>query len=352
MTFRLRSQWFMGLAVMSLSGCLYSSVPATRLSSTAPRLARPKGPLPIEVRREPEMVAAGYRPEMLPMPADSANGYRTTSKPFGPLTWGAVSAGGVPYANTDNLDAPSEATPELVSSRWEPPQDPHRAAEFPEEIRKEPWLVGVIRCYLEHRPDDAAPEFAHIDEPSRQVLMTLLPLTVRAAEGQLMESGPKEIAQYVNGLQFVLSQLRPRAALTMEKVCFCRMIRGFGKIEALGAKPSFLPGEMADVYLELRNVASRPHRTEQGDYRTHLRSRLEIRNFAGERVWGPQEFDKPDDTLTPQHDYYQHYRLQMPSLPAGNYTLLLEVRDVPTGRQTSEALEFTVAPWGKTGRSN
>lgn len=317
----------------------------------APRHLPRRAPSSVRPNLEPELLTeAAYRPDTTAAVTATVGENNSSTAESGPRTWGAVSIGGVPYTATAEPREWTAASAELVSSRWDHEQAPSRAADLPKEIVEEPWLLGVVRCYLENRPDDAAPQFNRLDETSRQVLMTLVPLTVRASEGRLTEADPKEVGQYVDGLQFVLNQLRPKASLKMDRVCFCRMIRGFGKIEALEANPSFLPGEMADVYLELRNVASRPHRSERGDYRTHLRSRLEIRNRSGERLWGPQDFDKPDDTLTPQHDYYQHYRLQMPNLPPGCYTLHLEVRDVPTGRHASEALEFTVAPWGNAAR--
>ncbi|MCX7702155.1 MAG: hypothetical protein N2039_14865 [Gemmataceae bacterium] len=351
MKFRYRLRWTVGLIGALLPGCLSAGGPATPWAVQTPRPIPRRLSPSTRPNREPELVtAAAYRPEVDTVAARPETDGASAESVASLRTWGTVSVGGIPYGATSEPQASTAAAPELVSSRWDHEQAPSRAADLPKEIVEEPWLLGVIRCYLEKRPDDAAIELNRLDDTSRQVLMTLLPLTVQAAEGKLGETEPREMAQYVEGLQFVLNHLRPKAALRMDKACFCRMIRGFGKIEALGVNPSFMPGEMADVYLELRNVASRPHRSDKGDYRTHLRSRLEIRNRSGERLWGPQDFDKPDDTLTPQHDYYQHYRLQMPNLPPGTYTLHLEVRDVPTGRHASEALEFTVAPWGNAAR--
>lgn len=356
MRHRLGVSLSLGLACVATTGCLTSRWSPTRVGG--PTLARPvlrdagatTGGTPVG-----GVTAAGYRPETVSTSVgDISDPGPTTTHPNVKssryLAMGMVSVGGLPYPSSAGDAADRGQKNEVLPSRWEHEQQPSRAAELPKEIVDEPVLLCAVRCYLENRPQDAVPQLAKIEEPSRQVLVTLLPLTVRAAEGRLSRSDPEEISLFVDGLQVVLGQLRPRAALVMDKLCFCRLIRGFGKIDALEGNPSFLPGEMVDVYLELRNVTSRPHRTERGDFRTHLRSQLEIRNREGQVVWGPQQFDKPDDSLTPQHDYYQHYRLQVPSLPPGRYTLHLAVRDVPTGRTVERDLAFTVGPGGTTVR--
>jgi len=146
--------------------------------------------------------------------------------------------------------------------------------------------------------------------------------------------------------------LRPHAALVMDKCCFCREIRRFGVFEALSAKPTFQPGQMVEVYTEVRNVQSVGYRSRRGDYRTHLRSSLTIKRATGEGVWRSDPFDRPEDTQTPQHDYFQHYRLQVPPLEPGPYVLHLEVTDVPTGRTVRRGLEFTIGPTGGSAQSD
>jgi hypothetical protein len=219
----------------------------------------------------------------------------------------------------------------------EEPSTQKPAAAGPEE----PPLLHALRCFLEKRPDDFRETLKTLDASQRDVLQTLIPLMVNVGDGQFAKSDPRELAAAVDQLQALLWVLRPRAALVMDKFCFCREVKKFGQFEALGSKQSFRPGDMVEVYAEIRNVSSVPRRSEHGEYRTHLRSRLEIRAPSGEMV---KFFDcgKPDETLTPQHDYYQAYRFSIPEAPAGAYTLNLEVRDVPTGRKVKQKLEFQI----------
>lgn len=206
---------------------------------------------------------------------------------------------------------------------------------------EEPPLLHAVRCFLEKRPDDFRETLKSLEAGQRDILQTLIPLMVNVSDGRLAKSDPREIAGAVDQLQSLLWALRPRAALVMDKFCFCREVQKFGKFEAVSAKQTFKPGDMVEVYAEIRNVSSVPRRSDHGEYRTHLRSRLEIRAPSGEMV---KFFDcgKPDETLTPQHDYYQAYRFSIPDAPAGAYTLNLEVRDVPTGRKVKQKLEFQI----------
>jgi hypothetical protein len=271
-----------------------------------------------------------------------------------PLTLGA-SRCGMPLRTRDDTASPNKPAQMLLTSSRE-----LRAAEkistavpgkLPDSITGESPVVTALKFYLEKDPESAKKELSKLDDTSRDILMTLLPLTARVGSNGLAKADPQEIAIVVDKLQGLLWTLRPKAALVMDKCCFCREIRRFGVFESLDGMPTFQPGEMVEVYAEVRNVASEVRRSKRGDYRTHLRSSLDIRRGGGEVVWSGKQFDKPDDTLTPQHDYFQHYRLQVPQLGLGSYVLHLEVTDVPTGRTVARDLEFTITPTGGPAQS-
>ncbi len=222
-----------------------------------------------------------------------------------------------------------------------PAKDETAPAKLPPAITEEPPLLHALRCYIEKRPEDFREALKSLDAAQRDLLQALIPLVVRVSDSGLAKADSREVAVVVDQLQSLLWMLRPRAALVMDKFCFCKQVTKFGKFEALGSKPTFRPGDMLEIYAEIRNVSSQPRRSEQGDFRAHLRSRLEIRAPAGEVVRAVM-CGKPDETLTPQHDYYQHYRFQLPDTPPGVYTLNLEATDVPTGRKVRQTLEFQV----------
>lgn len=236
-------------------------------------------------------------------------------------------------------DAETPTLPPLTLP--EAPRDSAAPGKLPATLTDESIILDAVKRSLEKRPDDVREALKSLDPAQREILMTLIPLTIRVGEGGLASADPREVALVVDQLEGLLWALRPRAALVMDKFCFCRKIRSFGRIEPLEDKPSFRPGEMVEVYAEIRNVSSQPHRTKQADFQTHLRSKLEIRESAGGVVY-VWKCDKTDATLTPQHDYYQHYRLQIPEARPGTYVLNLEAEDVPTGRKVNQKLVFRV----------
>ena len=220
-------------------------------------------------------------------------------------------------------------------------QEPAAPGKLPPTLIEESPIVDAVKSSVEKRPDGIRDALNSLDPARREILMTLIPLAVRVGEGGLASTDPHDVAVVVDQLQGLLWALRPRAALVMDKFCFCQRIEKFGKFKPLPAKPSFRPGEMVEVYAEFRNISSQPHRTEQGDFRTQLRGKLEIRNSAG-GVLLTKECNGLDETLTPQHDYFQHYRLRIPDARPGSYVLNLEAEDVPTGRKVKQKLEFQV----------
>jgi hypothetical protein len=94
------------------------------------------------------------------------------------------------------------------------------------------------------------------------------------------------------------------------------------------------------LYVEVRNFTSAPH---GDDFRTAVRMTIEVHNDKHEIVW---RFDPPalcEHSLSPRQDYCHLGRFALPAnLPAGAYTLVLKVSDVPTGRVTQRSLDFRV----------
>ena len=244
-------------------------------------------------------------------------------------------------ASTGPEPSPPAAKRESKKPIAEPTNDSKPPESVPPTLITEPPLLAAVRSCWEKRPEEFHESLSQLDSGRRDLLLALIPLTVRIGEGDLARSNPREIAEIVDHLQGLVLMLRPRAALVLDKFCFCRYIRKFGEFQPLADKPAFHPGEMVEVYAEIRNVSSMPHRSNNGDFRTHLHSKIQVRNSAG-KVIDSNGWDKPDDTLTPQHDYFQHFRFQIPDEQPGTYTIHLEARDVPTGRKVQQKLEFQI----------
>jgi hypothetical protein len=204
-------------------------------------------------------------------------------------------------------------------------------------------LVAALRCYMNKSPEQAARCLQEMEQPDRELVAALLPLAVRIADGGLKSADPEDLATVVANMQAMCEPLRERAALDVPKLCFCRPKAApaqFGSYELLEENHRFRPGELVGLYVEVRNFTSAPH---GDDFRTQVRMTIEVHNDRHETVW---RFDPPalnERSLSPRQDYCHVGRFALPAnLPAGAYTLVLKVSDVPTNRTKERSLDFRV----------
>jgi hypothetical protein len=193
-------------------------------------------------------------------------------------------------------------------------------------------LVGAFRCLLEKGPEEAAECLKRYGPEERECLLALLRLTAGLGEGDLDRLPPQELAEALDRLAALVQSLRPKAPLTLDKVCFCRKVGGFGRYEPVPQGHAFQagtgdrPGERVQVYAELRNFATRPR---DGAYENVLASALEVRNERGERVVALNPGTFVDRCQAPRQDYFLNIQVHVPPrLPPGRYTLWLTVKDV------------------------
>ncbi len=204
-------------------------------------------------------------------------------------------------------------------------------------------MLGALRCCLETRPADAVRFLERYDRPNQDLLLCLLPLAVRLSEGSLTQASPQEVSAILAELNSVMAPLRPRAALTISKMCCCRSIEKFGSYEPFPQQYRFRPNTLIQVYVELQHFTTEGH----GPIcRTRLASSVRIRDINNLIVWR-QDFPQdshPDQSRTPRHDYFLNCSFRVPQLPPGPYTLAIHVTDVPTQRTAERVLDFSVAP--------
>jgi hypothetical protein len=187
---------------------------------------------------------------------------------------------------------------------------------------------------LEKHRDEATALLQRYGQANRDMLFTLLRLSGHVGEGELERVPPQDLALMLDQLNTLALALRLRAPLALEKVCFCRKIVTFGVYDPLGPLPEFQaetpgrPGERVQVYAEVRNFASRA----QGLYfETHLAGALEIHNLQRERVYKKSMPPCVDRSRTLRQDYFVVFDFPLPPLPAGSYTLWVQVKDVTPG---------------------
>ena len=84
----------------------------------------------------------------------------------------------------------------------------------------------------------------------------------------------------------------------------------------------------------------------QGSFTTQLASSLVLRDADQHVVWRHDFGDRSyrDLSQTLRHDYFNNCRFCVPDVPPGQYTLVAEVTDVPTGKSAKRTLPLRVEP--------
>jgi len=233
------------------------------------------------------------------------------------------------------LVSPPEQGTENASPRHDGNAEP--TAEAP--------VLQALRCFLDKRPFEAVGWLGPYDKSSQDLLLSLLPFTVRLTEGGLEQCDSREASTVVEQMDRVADRvstlLRPRAKLTIKKMCFCSEMQGYGKYLPRPDGKGFLPGEQAVIYVELDNIWDERHGNA---YSIHLLSTVEIWDFKSHMLLRYQlPDDGPDVSQSERHDFYMRYCFAVPrELPPGFYVLSLKIIDEPTRREDSRTLDFRV----------
>jgi hypothetical protein len=201
-------------------------------------------------------------------------------------------------------------------------------------------LLLAVRAFQMNKPDEAVAHLRAYDPQSQQLLLSLLPALVRLSDGKLDQMKPEEMDLLLEQLTKAPSLLRSRASLQANNVRLCREVHNFAHVDPFPARHQFRPGDIVYLYMELTNFSCTPD--PKVGYTITLASNLELRDSAGQVVWRADPKEIPDIVSTPPHDYYRNYRLCIPNVPPGTYTLHVKTTDRPTGRVLSKAIEMNI----------
>src|SRR5438132_1953037 len=132
----------------------------------------------------------------------------------------------VPVKAAEEAEPPAEVI--TISSRNtedKPPQE-------------EP-LVSAVRCFINKHPAEAVEHLKQYDKSNQRLLLSWLPLTARLTEVSLDKAGPEELTILLDQMDGLLLPLRSRAALVIDRMCFCREIVQFGDYDLLSEVYAF-----------------------------------------------------------------------------------------------------------------
>ncbi len=186
------------------------------------------------------------------------------------------------------------------------------------------WRLRLIQLAF-HRDAEAMKVSRSLSPQAQNLLEALVrtAVAVRRVVRDPLLVGERELNR-VKELQELLAR---RIDLVVTSVALCRKVVTFGVYEEL-ADEALVAGRTtwAIVYSEIRNF--QVEQTDDGEYRTHLATRLEVLTEAGQSVWQHQEPDIADLCRQRRTDFFIAQRIELPpTLPAGNYVLKVMVED-------------------------
>ena len=258
------------------------------------------------------------------------------------------------------IEAPKIVEPNVSLKLPEPMATPQAALQAPPLAAlpapaplmsgSETVLLQAIKAFQNNRPQEALDCLKTLDSTNQELLMYLMPLMVRLSDGKNASLPPEELAMLVDRLQTASGMLKSKASLQMDRVCFCRGVRKFADLDQYPAGHEFHPGDMVFLYAELKNFTCEPVTTQPAagynaqtrGCNVRLTTTLELRDAKQNLIWRT-DLNKTDHSLTPPQDYYHTYRFCIPEkLPAGTYTLWVNILDKPSGRAVRKPVEMRV----------
>lgn len=218
-----------------------------------------------------------------------------------------------------------------------------------QEEKREP-LVEALDAILKNRHEEALQHLKVYDVETQDIFIRLLPPLTVLTRKKYADLNAEEIGLLHEQLHRLLTTLRPRLELSLGKVCFCEWVKAYGIYKPLPedhlfqAQHSQRPGDLVQLYVELNNFCSEPR---DGYFETVFSSVLEIRDARGQLVRSfPFEDRKhPLRSRAPLHDYFKNYSFYVPDLPAGTYTLIVQITDETNPsrpRQARKAVPFRI----------
>jgi hypothetical protein len=201
-------------------------------------------------------------------------------------------------------------------------------------------IVRAVRAFQDNKPDEAVECLKAYDPATQQILLSLLPALGRLGEGHLQQMKPEEMDVLLEQLTKVPNMLRPRASLQANNVRLCREVHNFAHVEPFPERHAFRSGDIVYLYMELANFSCVPD--PAGGYTITVASNLELKDGTGKVVWRADPKDVPDKVASTPVDYYRNFRLSVPNVPAGTYTLAIKTIDRPTSRSVEKSVELRV----------
>jgi hypothetical protein len=205
-------------------------------------------------------------------------------------------------------------------------------------VRRHVYL-RLLYLMAQH-PERALTAIPAIDAADQEFWQQTLWAMTNYFDVEHIPSAKDRAGQAAAQLATATQRLREQANLEIRNLAFCREIVYFGNFVRF-PRDEFRAGDALLLYAEIENFKS--ELTVDGQYRTLLRSTIEIFSPSGEIRW-QKEFPATEDLcVNYRRDYFHNYQFDIPDrLPLGPHTLKLTVFDELSGKAVSQSINFVV----------
>ena len=216
---------------------------------------------------------------------------------------------------------------------------PDTHAEAKNEFLKKQAHLRLLYLMAD-RQEDAMTAIPAVDAFQQEFWQQMVWAMSNALDTDQYADPHERAAQTVPPLSAALRQMREQSALTIKNMTFCRKISYFGNYERF-PRNDFTAGHEVLLYTEIENFVSSP--TADGEYRTSLKSLIEITDSQGKIVWTKGFPSTEDFCRNPRRDYFHNYQFYIPEdLSTGAYTLKLTIVDELSKKRASNSLNFVL----------
>jgi hypothetical protein len=193
---------------------------------------------------------------------------------------------------------------------------------------------------MSQRQEEALTAISGIDPSQQEYWQSLILAMSNSFDTAQFPDSTDRAAQVVAPLSAALRRVRETAPLTIKNMGFCRKISYFGNYERF-PRNEFTPGQEVLLYTEIENFVSST--TIDGEYRTLLKSLVEIVDQQGKVVWTKGFPSTEDLCRNPRRDYFHNYQFHIPrDLSTGTYSLKLTIEDELGHKRISNSLNFVL----------
>ena len=180
------------------------------------------------------------------------------------------------------------------------------------------------------QPEDAIKPVSHLNETEQEFLKELLYGLIVYFNSETTLENAQNKALVLQNLRRATDTLASLSNLEVRHAAFCTEVLSYGRYTEVDS-PEFHAGEEVLLYAEIDNFKSEQIETN-GQFETALLGSYEIRDLARRKV-AQHEFPLEKETCrNRRRDFFIPYRMHIPNIKPGHYTLHLKIEDTKSKR--------------------